>query len=103
MDTGLFPKLMNLLLRLSGQGCDHIIRKFHALGFPQELFRQRLLFQSLLHLRQMRDLVQKPGVNLRRLVDAFPGKSTPKCLRDDPDPLVIDILKLFMKLFVIKS
>ena len=103
MDTGLFPKQADLLLRLSGQRCDHTVREFHALGFPQQVFRQRLLFQRLLHLRQMRDLVQKPGINLRRLVDAFPRKSTPKCLRDDPDSLVIDILKLFMKLFVIES
>ena len=62
--------LMDLVLRLSGQTCDHVIRKFNPFCFFQKFRRsEACVFESLLHLYQDCDLINKPDINLRNLMD----------------------------------
>ena len=91
--------VMDLPLRISRQPCDHGIRKLHPFCFLQSLGVQRLILKLLLHLYQNGDLINKPQVDLRRLMDGLVADPLTDSLRNLPDPAVVYHLKLFQQIF----
>ncbi len=51
----------------------------------------------------MRDLVDEPLIDHSDLVNRAVGNALPECLRDDPDPLIIDDRKAFKEVFLGKT
>ena len=86
----------------AGQLRNHAVREFEPLCLAQEFSCQRLFLQPLLHRDQDRDLVDKPCIDLRCLMDAVNRKSAAECFCDRPDSLVVHLPKLSVKLCVVQ-
>ena len=87
----------------SAKICDHIIREFHAFCFKKKFFCKRLCFQSLFHLYQNCNLVNKPSVDLCDSVDIFFGNISSDCLRNLPDTTVIYNCQFFNQFILIQA
>ena len=93
----------DLILRLSGEICDHIVRELKTFRFTQQILGQFLCLQRLLHLYQDRDLVNKPYVDLCDGMDLFVGNAAAHCLCNSPDSHIIDDGQFFHQFFFSQS
>ena len=85
--------LLDLFLGLAGQSCDHVIRELDSLGFLQQINRQRLCLQRMLHLGQNGNLVDEPQVDLGNVVDLLVADALTDSFRNDINTLVIHDLQ----------
>ena len=84
-----------------GKPCDHVIREFHSLCLPQRFRRKgfALLLEPVLHLRQDRNLIDKPFIHHSDFVDRIVIDSLTDSLRDQEYPLIIHLFHPFLQIF----
>ena len=85
--------LLDLFLGLAGQSCDHVIWELDSLGFLQQINRQGLCLQRMLHLGQNGNLVDEPQVDLGNVVDLLLADALTDSFRNDINTLVIHDLQ----------
>ena len=88
-DVPLAAQFFDLIFFSSGQARDDIIRELDALRLAQQIFRQLLLTQRLLHLHEDRQLVDKPDIDLRDLMDLLVGNALADRFGNTPDPHIV--------------
>ena len=69
--------------------CNHMVWKLQSFCLSQQFFGQRLIFQSLLHLYQNSQLVNKPPVNHSIFMNHFIRNPSAQSLCNHPDSPVI--------------
>ena len=89
---------LNLILSLSGQTRDHVVRELNAFCLSQKLYGKFLLGKALLHLHKNRNLIDEPVVNHGNLMNFLIGNTTAQRFRDHPNSTVIYHMKLLHQL-----
>ncbi len=103
-NSRLFAHLLNFCFgNRSVQLRDQVIRELHPLCLTQGLHVQPAALQGVLHLYESGNLVDKPDINLCNGVNAVIRYAPPYCLRDSPDPHIIDNRQIVDQLILRKA
>ena len=100
MDTIAISKLLDFLFFLSRNLCDYLVRELHAFCFLHHFLCDfRCLTQQFFFLYNIVDLVNKPDIYLRNIMDFLCGDSTAQCFCDDEDSTIINTVQHLMDFF----
>ena len=97
MNTITITKLLDFLFLLACNLCDYLVRKLHALCFLHHFLSDlRCLTQQFFFLYNIVDLIDKPDIYLRNIMDFLCGDSTAQCFCDDEDSAIINAVQHLM-------
>ena len=102
MDVPLITHLANLVLAVAAEAGNDVVREFDALRFTKQGLVHGLAVESVFHVYDDLQLIDKPLIDLRDAVDLLVAVATAECLGDDPDTTVIDTVKQLMKIMVVE-
>ena len=95
--------IMDLLLCLSCQFSDHIVRELNSLSFFQKFRCEFLGLQCCLHLCDDRKFINEPLVNLCNVVDHIIIHTSSAGLRNSPHTHIINDLQLLQEFVICQT